>query len=66
MFPEEKHYSYGDLARKWTMNYHTVRRRFQNAEGVLHIGTGPNDIVRIPESTASRVYEAWKRGKRKQ
>ena len=57
MLPTEKHYTIRQLERRWNINYHTLRRWFQNEPGVINAANGKKNIAwRIPESVAERVY----------
>jgi hypothetical protein len=58
MLPE-RHYTVRELSELNTLNYHTLLRRLKREDGVLHIGNGPNDVIRVPESIWLRVYAKW-------
>ena len=64
---DERHYTPGELATAWGVAPNTVRRLFQDEQGVLRFGR-PSSIrvgrllkrslmqMRIPESVAAKVY----------
>ena len=57
----EPHYTVYELAEIWRVSPDSIRRRFHDEEGVIHLGN-PNrkrriyDPIRIPRSVAERVY----------
>lgn len=60
----EKHYTVGELAKRWGMGESTVRLWFRDEPGVLKFGHESTRrkrknylSLRIPESVAQRVYE---------
>jgi hypothetical protein len=58
----ERCYSPEQLAERWALSSHTIRRIFENEPGVLVIerphvyGKRRHRTLRIPESVAQRVY----------
>lgn len=57
----ERHYSPQELADLWGVDPNTIRRLFQDREGVLKIGTPRRGkrsytTLRIPESVVEKVY----------
>jgi AraC-like DNA-binding protein len=59
---EEKHYSVTELAELWNLSKQTIRRIFQDEEGVVRIGDVRTArrrsymTLRIPESVVRRVH----------
>lgn len=59
---DEQHYTPGELAKKWHFSSNTIRRIFENEDGVLI--RGPEESrhrrrhksMRIPQSVAARVH----------
>lgn len=68
----EKHLSVQQVAKMWGLGENTVRRMFEDLQGVLkisqprlngaHAKRAPRTILRIPESLVIRVHEDWSRG----
>jgi len=59
--PSEAHYTVQELAASWNVSADTVRREFQDEDGVLHFAKPKPcrrhyDAIRIPASVAARVY----------
>jgi hypothetical protein len=62
--PWERHFTVGQLSAYWGYGRTTIRRWFENEEGVLREGESrlrrhskrPYVSLRIPESVAVRVY----------
>src|SRR5271165_3299158 len=58
----ERHYTVGQLAKRWHSDYKTVRRMFEGEPGVLTWGPGErchkrsHVSMRIPESVVIRVH----------
>jgi hypothetical protein len=59
----ERHYSVGELARRWNLSLDTIRRLFEDEPGVLVLGESSGKrgkrrytTLRIPESVAARVH----------
>jgi len=59
---DEKHYTVAEIASLWGLSEESVRRMFQDEEGVLRLsrprlrGKRAYTTLRIPASTAERVY----------
>jgi transcriptional regulator GlxA family with amidase domain len=59
----EKHYSVQQIAKLWGLSDDTIRRIFQDEDGVLKIGSPETRFKRkriqlsIPESVLQRVYK---------
>ena len=59
---EEKHYSVTELAELWNLSKQTIRRIFQDEEGVVRIGEPGSTrkrsymTLRIPDSVVRRVH----------
>jgi hypothetical protein len=58
----ERHYSVSEVAEIWALSEKTVRRMFEDEDGVLHWGTVETRYkrgyrtLRIPESVLLRVH----------
>jgi AraC-like DNA-binding protein len=58
----ERHYSVSEIAKMWALSEKTVRRMFEDEEGVLQWGTPETRrkrgyiTLRIPESVLLRVH----------
>ncbi len=58
----ERHYTIGEIAKLWHLDYKTVRRMFENEPGVLVFGPGERRhkrshiSMRVPESVMLRVH----------
>jgi MarR-like DNA-binding transcriptional regulator SgrR of sgrS sRNA len=58
----ERHYSVGEIAERWGLSEKTIRRMFENEEGVLQWGSPETRrkrgyiTLRIPESVMLRVH----------
>jgi transcriptional regulator GlxA family with amidase domain len=58
----EQHYSVTEVAKMWALSEKTVRRMFEDEDGVLHWGTPETRrkrsyrTLRIPESVLHRVH----------
>lgn len=58
----ERHYSVGEIAELWGLSERTIRRMFENEEGVLQWGSPETRrkrgyiTLRIPESVMLRVH----------
>jgi transcriptional antiterminator len=58
----ERHYSVSEVAKMWALSERTVRRMFEDEDGVLHWGTIETRrkrgyiTLRIPESVMLRVH----------
>ena len=58
----ERHYSVGEIAERWGLSEKTIRRMFENEEGVLQWGSPETrrkrgyTTLRIPESVLLRVH----------
>jgi len=57
----EQHYTVQELAQQWRVSADTIRRRFRDELGVLHLGNPKRmrrtyDAIRIPSHIAERVY----------
>jgi len=58
----EQHYSVAEVAKMWALSEKTVRRMFQDEDGVLNWGTPETRrkrgyrTLRIPESVLHRVH----------
>ena len=58
----ERHYSVGEIAERWGLSEKTIRRMFENEEGVLQWGRPETRrkrgyiTLRIPESVLLRVH----------
>jgi hypothetical protein len=58
----ERHYTIGELSKRWHSDYKTVRRMFEGEPGVLTWGPGErchkrsHISMRIPESVVIRVH----------
>ncbi len=58
----ERHYSVSEIAKMWALSEKTVRRMFENEEGVLQWGSPETRrkrgyiTLRIPESVLLRVH----------
>jgi MarR-like DNA-binding transcriptional regulator SgrR of sgrS sRNA len=58
----ERHYSVGEIADRWSLSEKTIRRMFENEEGVLQWGSPETRrkrgymTLRIPESVMLRVH----------
>jgi hypothetical protein len=58
----ERHYSVAEIATMWALSENTVRRMFEDEDGVLHWGTPETRrkrgyrTLRIPESVLHRVH----------
>jgi hypothetical protein len=58
----ERHYTIAEIAKRWHMDYHTVRDRFEGQPGVLTWGPGERRFkrshisMRVPESGMIRVH----------
>lgn len=58
----ERHYSVGEIAERWGLSEKTIRRMFENEEGVLQWGSPETRrkrgyiTLRIPESVVMRVH----------
>ena len=58
----ERHYSVADIAKMWALSEKTVRRMFEEEEGVLQWGSPETRrkrgyiTLRIPESVLLRVH----------
>ena len=65
MLSDERHYTLRQLSKRWEIDYHTLRRWFLEAPGVINASSGlRNCCRRIPESIAAREYERrMKRGR---
>jgi hypothetical protein len=63
---EEPHYSVGKIAEMWDLSENAVRRMFQDYPGVLHVGAGKRDVLRIPASVLRRFHEERSRGLRRE
>ncbi len=63
----EKHFSVRELAGLWGLSERTIRRIFANEAGVISWGRNESrskrayKTMRIPESTAQRVYRKLRR-----
>ena len=59
----ERHYSVSEIARMWALSEKTVRRMFEDEEGVLQWGSPETRrkrgyiTLRIPESVLQRVHQ---------
>jgi hypothetical protein len=61
MQPCEVHFTVQELAQLWRVSPDTIRRKFRNEAGILHLGSAKRnrriyDPIRIPQSVAERVY----------
>lgn len=58
----ERHYSVADVAKMWALSEKTVRRMFEDEDGVLNWGSPETRrkrgyrTLRIPESVLHRVH----------
>lgn len=58
----ERHYSVGEIAERWGLSEKTIRRMFENEDGVLQWGSPETRrkrgyiTLRIPESVMLRVH----------
>jgi hypothetical protein len=58
----EKHYTVGEIAKRWHLDYKTVRKEFENETGVLSFGPGERRFkrshisMRVPETVMVRVH----------
>jgi hypothetical protein len=58
----ERHYSVGEIAERWGLSEKTIRRMFEDEEGVLQWGSPETRrkrgyiTLRIPESVMLRVH----------
>ena len=58
----EKHYSIGELAKRWELSDNTIRRIFNKEPGVLQLFHGESRFkrgyttLRVPESVVQRVH----------
>lgn len=58
----ERHYSVSEIAKMWALSEKTVRRMFENEDGVLQWGSPETRrkrgyiTLRIPESVLLRVH----------
>lgn len=58
----EQHYTPAQLADKYQVSHHTIRRAFKDYPGVLRIRLGTErELLRIPASVAARWHEAHSR-----
>jgi MarR-like DNA-binding transcriptional regulator SgrR of sgrS sRNA len=59
----ERHYSVSEIAKMWALSEKTVRRMFEDEEGVLQWGSPETRrkrgyiTLRIPESVLHRVHQ---------
>jgi MarR-like DNA-binding transcriptional regulator SgrR of sgrS sRNA len=59
----ERHYSVSEIAKMWALSEKTVRRMFEDEEGVLQWGSPETRrkrgyiTLRIPESVLLRVHQ---------
>lgn len=59
----ERHYSFSEIAKMWALSEKTVRRMFEDEEGVLQWGSPETRrkrgyiTLRIPESVLLRVHQ---------
>ena len=62
----ERHYTIGELSKRWHSDYKTVRRMFEGEPGVLTWGPGErchkrsHISMRIPESVVIRVHRKYR------
>jgi hypothetical protein len=58
----ERHYSVAEIGKMWALSEKTVRRMFEDEDGVLHWGAPETrrkrgyQTLRIPESVLLRVH----------
>jgi hypothetical protein len=63
----EKHYTVGEIADRWHVDYSTARAMFENEPGVLRFGPGERRFkrrhvsLRVPESVMVRVHRTLQR-----
>jgi hypothetical protein len=62
MLLRERHYTIRELEQLTNISYHTLRRRLRGEPGVVHLGVGHNDPIRVPESVFRRAYDRWTNG----
>jgi hypothetical protein len=67
----ERHFTIGEIASMWGLCPNTVRKIFEDMEGVLKVSyprlksrsnRKPRVSLRIPASLVARVHEDWSRG----
>ena len=63
MLVPERFYTVRYLSEYSGINYHTLLRRLKK-EDVLHIGDGPNDIIRVQGLVWLSLIEKWKHRRR--
>jgi hypothetical protein len=63
----EKHYTVGEIADRWHVDYSTARSMFEHEPGVLRFGPGERRnkrshiSLRVPESVMVRVHRTLQR-----
>jgi hypothetical protein len=63
----ERHYAPSEIATLWHLNVETIRKLFQEEQGVLVIeapikkGKRPYKTIRIPQSVLERVHKRLQR-----
>jgi hypothetical protein len=63
----ERHYAPGEVAKLWKFNVETIRRIFQDEQGVVVLqapakkGRRPYKTIRIPQSVLQRVHQRLQR-----
>lgn len=61
-FPATEFFTPAEVARKLKCHQKTVLRRFRDLNGVLNVGVGKREMIRIPGHVLNRHIEQNSRG----